>query len=258
MISVHEHELSSDAPHALSTLGIVLVAAGRGERLGAGKPKAFVELQGSTLIEHCVSTITALPHGGHLVIVVPEALAAETLSLVSATVEPGSLWEISVTPGGRERHESVRFGIDALHDTANVVLVHDAARPLAPRTLFERVAAEVARTGDSVIPALPVADTLKRVGEGGIVHETVDRSPLVAVQTPQGFLREQLAAAHDRLGSAAPDSSENGPTDDAEVVQRAGGTVRVVAGDMLAHKLTVPGDLMLLEALLTTETGNSQ
>ena len=93
----------------------------------------------------------------------------------------------------------------------------------------------------------------------GIVHETVDRSSARRGADPAGVPAGAAGRqAHDRLGSAAPDSSENGPTDDAEVVQRAGGTVRVVAGDMLAHKLTVPGDLMLLEALLTTETGNSQ
>ncbi|GAA1326210.1 2-C-methyl-D-erythritol 4-phosphate cytidylyltransferase [Leucobacter albus] len=234
-------------PHPLAQLGVVLVAAGRGERLGAGVPKAFVELGGRTLVEHCVETIVSLHGGGHLVIVVPEEAAAATLELASRLVPAGSAWEVAVTPGGRERHESVRFGVAALHETVDLVLVHDAARPLTPAALFERVGAEVRRTGASVIPALPVVDTLKRVSADRVVHETVDRAPLVAVQTPQGFPREQLAAAHDRLGSA-PAGSE--PTDDAEVVQRAGGSVRTVEGETLAHKLTTPGDLALLEALL--------
>lgn len=260
------------APHALSTLGVVLVAAGRGERLGAGRPKAFVELGGRTLIEHCLATVSALAGGGHLVVVVPAALAPDTLDIVAAVSHSGSAWDVSVTPGGRERHESVRFGIDALPGHVDVVLVHDAARPLAPAALFERVAAEVRRTGDAVIPALPVADTLKRVGPDGVVHETVDRSPLVAVQTPQGFPRLGLAAAHDRLGSGENSpgglgsggfnpggrgTASSGPTDDAEVVQRAGGTVRTVAGDMFAHKLTTPGDLALLEALLSAQSGDT-
>lgn len=244
------------APHALSTLGVVLVAAGRGERLGAGRPKAFVELGDRTLIEHCISTVTALPGGGHLVVVVPEALASEALALVAAATPGGSAWEVSVTPGGRERHESVRFGLDALPDQVDVVLVHDAARPLAPAALFERVAAAVRLTGDSVIPAVPVPDTLKRVSDDDVVHETVDRAPLVAVQTPQGFPREQLAAAHDRLGSAELSATGNEPTDDAEVVQRAGGTVRTVAGDIFAHKLTTQGDLVLLTALLGSQAGD--
>lgn len=268
MTSVPEHELPRSSPHALSTLGVVLVAAGRGERLGAGKPKAFVELGDRTLIEHCISTVTAIPGGGHLVIVVPEELAAEALALVAAAAPGATGWIVSVTPGGRERHESVRFGVDALPEHVEIVLVHDAARPLAPASLFERVAAEVRRTGASVIPALRVADTLKRVGDDGVVHETVDRAPLVAVQTPQGFPRLGLAAAHDRLGAGPSGPSTPGsssvsahagdPTDDAEVVQRAGGTVRTVAGDVLAHKLTTPGDLTLLAALLHSQTGGSR
>lgn len=254
-------------PHALSTLGVVLVAAGRGERLGADTPKAFVELGGRTLIEHCIATVTALAGGGHLVVVVPESLASDALAIIADRAPAGSSWEISVTPGGRERHESVRFGLGALPDHVDVVLVHDAARPLAPLSLFERVAAEVRRTGDAVIPALPVADTLKRVSADRLVHETVDRAPLVAVQTPQGFPLQALAVAHDRLGSAVPGGAAtvgepnavraDEPTDDAEVVQRAGGIVRTVAGDTLAHKLTTPGDLALLEALLAHQTGGS-
>lgn len=256
MIRVPEHEPPAGAPHSLSSLGVVLVAAGRGERLGAGIPKAFVELGGRTLIEHCTSIVTGLPGGGHLVIVVPEASASEALGLVSHVIPSGSSWEVSITPGGRERHESVRFGLEALHPQADIVLVHDAARPLAPAELFERVAAEVRHTGASVIPALAVADTLKRLAADGVVHETVDRAPLVAVQTPQGFPREQLAAAHDRLGPAGAIEGEDQPTDDAEVVQRAGGTVRTVPGDILAHKLTTSGDLALLEALLASQNGD--
>lgn len=250
MMSVAEYEPVSSHPHELARLGVVLVAAGRGERLGAGKPKAFVELAGETLIERCARTITSLPGGGHLVVVVPEELAGETLALLAQFTAPGSRWELSVTPGGRERHESVRFGVDALPEYADVVLVHDAARPLTPAALFERVAAEVRRTAASVIPALPVVDTLKRVDSDGVVHETVDRSPLVAVQTPQGFPRELLAAAHDRLGSVTAPVGAEQPTDDAEVVQRAGGTVLTVPGEALAHKLTTPDDLTLLLALL--------
>lgn len=240
------------ARHPLPVLGVILVAAGRGERLGAGRPKAFVELGGRTLLEHCVREITSLPHGGHLVAVVPDDLAGETLALVAASVPAGSPWEVSVTPGGRERHESVRFGLDLLPEHLDTVLVHDAARPLAPSSVFERVAAWVHRTGESVIPGLPVADTLKRVDSDGTVHETVDRAPLVAVQTPQGFPRELLAAAHAEFRAAG--AGGDAPTDDAEVVQRAGGTVRTIAGDTLAHKVTTPGDLALLEALRSAES----
>ncbi|WP_162903794.1 2-C-methyl-D-erythritol 4-phosphate cytidylyltransferase [Leucobacter sp. wl10] len=245
------NESAGTTPHQLAALGVVLVGAGRGERLGADQPKAFVELHGRTLVEFGIGVVTSLPHAGHLVVVVPESHAARALELVELVLPPGSPWEVSVVPGGRERHESVRFGLDALPDTVDTVLVHDAARPFASAALFERVIAEVRRTGGSVVPALPVADTLKRVDDEGVVHETVDRAPLVAVQTPQGFLRETLAAAHvtDELQSGA-DPSARPPTDDAEVVQRAGGRVRTVAGELRAHKLTTPADLAILEYFL--------
>lgn len=234
-------------PHTLPTLGVVLVAAGRGERLGATAPKAFVELGGRTLIEFGIAVATSLPHPGHLVVVVPEDHAAQTLSLIDGVVQPDTPWSVTVTPGGRERHESVRFGIGALPESVETVLVHDAARPLASADLFERVISEVHRTGDAVVPALPLTNTIKRVDVQGIVHETIDREPLVAVQTPQGFPRETIAAAH-----ATAQLHTELPTDDAEVVQRAGGRVRTVPGEMRAHKLTTTDDLRLLEFFLET------
>lgn len=233
-------------PHPLPRLGVVLVAAGRGERLGASAPKAFVELHGRTLVEFGIAVATSLPHQGCLVVVVPEDRASQTLELVEQVVTADSSWTVTVVPGGRERHESVRFGLDALPESIDTVLVHDAARPFASAELFERVLGEVHRTGDSVVPALPVADTLKRVDPDGIVHETVDRAPLVAVQTPQGFLRETLTAAH-----ATAQLHTDPPTDDAEVVQRAGGRVRTVRGETNAHKLTTPDDLKILDSIMS-------
>lgn len=239
-----------------STLGVVLVAAGRGERLGAGKPKAFVDLGGRTLLEHCVATIAALEEPGALVVVVPIDEVAGASLAVTAAAPAHSQWAVSVVAGGRERHESVRHGFEALPATVEVALVHDAARPLTPGPLFERVADAVRTRGISIIPVLPVADTLKRVGADGMVHETVDRAPLVAVQTPQGFPRALLASAHDALHALTADAQA--PTDDAEVVQRSGGAVGTVSGDTLAHKLTTPGDHALLSALLAAQDGDTQ
>lgn len=242
------NDVPGSTPHELPALGVVLVAAGRGERLGAGAPKAFVELRGRALLEFGIGVVTSLPHPGHLVVVAPESHAAQALEIVEQVLPEGSSWDVSVVPGGRERHESVRFGLDALPESVETVLVHDAARPFASAALFERVIAEVRRTGDAVVPALPVVDTLKRVDAAGVVHETVDRAPLVAVQTPQGFVRETLAAAH----ATAQLQHEGGlPTDDAEVVQRAGALVRTVPGEQRAHKLTTPADLAILEHFLT-------
>lgn len=251
----NEHAASGETPHALPSIGVVVVAAGRGERLGAGVPKAFTVLGDRTLLEHSARTILTLPHQGQLVMVVPRERAPEALMLshLLSSEHPG--WRVSVVSGGRERHESVRFGLASLHDSIDTVLVHDAARPLASAALFDRVIGEVRRAGCSVIPVLPVVDTHKRVDDGE-VRETVDREPLVAVQTPQGFPLEVLAAAH---GTAALQDDEtelqrSAPTDDAEVVQRAGGTVRTVPGEARAHKLTTPFDLRLLETVLGSDS----
>ncbi len=247
----NEQAASGATPHELPTLGAVLVGAGRGERLGMDVPKAFVELHGRPLIEFGMSVITSLPHAGHLVVVVPEAYAAQTLEMAQKILPANSNWQISVQPGGRERHESVRFGLAALPESIETVLVHDAARPFASVTLFDRVIAEVQRTGEAVVPALPVVDTLKRVDANGVVHETVDRSTLVAVQTPQGFPFETLSAAHEtaQLQGSDPRNASL-PTDDAEVVQRNGGAVRTVLGEQRAHKLTTKADLAVLEHFL--------
>lgn len=244
-MSSSAHSPNETQPHLLASLGVVLVAAGRGERLGAEIPKAFYELHGRALLEFSTAVITSLPHSGQLVIVAPESHAAEALDIVDAVLPEASSWEVTVVPGGRERHESVRFGLAALGDSIDTVLVHDAARPFASAALFERVIAEVRRTGSGVIPALPVVDTIKRIDAEGVVHETVDRSSLVAVQTPQGFPCELLESAH-----ATAQLHGDLPTDDAELVQRDGGTVRTVPGEMQAHKLTSPADLPVLEHFL--------
>lgn len=250
---------SNASPHHLASLGVVIVAAGTGERLGADRPKAFVELDGRTLLEHAVRTVVSLDRPGQLVLVVPESHAAEALEIAEAAAPADDTWQVSVVGGGRERHESVRKGLDALFGTIETVLVHDAARPLTPASVFERVADEVARTGDGVIPAMPVVDTLKRVDASGIVRSTADRRILVAVQTPQGFPVETLAAAHESAQaleeSASP--SNDAPTDDAEVVQRFGGTVRTIPGDARSHKLTTPEDLLMLQGLLATSAAGS-
>lgn len=238
---------TATGPHPLARLGVIVVAAGRGERLGASVPKAFTSIGGRTLLEHALCTVASLPGGGQLVLVVPQDRAAEVLELVAASPAEAHGWHVAVVAGGRERHESVRFGIEALVPSIDTVLVHDAARPLTSGALFVRVAAEVHRTGEAVVPGSPVADTLKRVTADGIVQETVSRADLVAVQTPQGFPRELLEAAHAGLGARG--SAHALPTDDAEVVQLAGAHVRVVPGELRAHKLTTAADAALLEAL---------
>lgn len=239
------------AAHHLAELGVIVVAAGRGERLGADVPKAFVELGGQSLLERAIRTVIGLPVTGQLVLVVPDSCAAEALEIADATVLAGAAWQVSVVAGGRERHESVRKGLEALGETIETVLVHDAARPLTPAAVFQRVIDAVHTHRVGVVPVLPVADTLKRLGAEGEVIETVDRETLAAAQTPQGFVREQLEAAHQTAQAREVEAPGNdAPTDDAEVLQRAGGTVRTVTGSPLAHKLTTTGDHAMLRGLL--------
>jgi 2-C-methyl-D-erythritol 4-phosphate cytidylyltransferase/2-C-methyl-D-erythritol 4-phosphate cytidylyltransferase/2-C-methyl-D-erythritol 2,4-cyclodiphosphate synthase len=219
-------------------VGAVVVAAGSGTRLAAGRPKAFVLLGGVTLLEHAVSRVR---DGGveHVVAVVPSALLAEAAALLGDTAQ--------VVPGGDQRQDSVAAGMAALAADVQVVLVHDAARCLAPASLVARVAAAVGPHAPAVVPGLPVVDTLKEVDGAGHVVATVGREPLRRVQTPQGFDRTVLEQAH----AAADDSAA---TDDATLVERLGLAVSVVPGDELALKVTTAEDLALAEWWLTRLT----
>ncbi|MGV9669414.1 MULTISPECIES: 2-C-methyl-D-erythritol 4-phosphate cytidylyltransferase [unclassified Gordonia (in: high G+C Gram-positive bacteria)] len=215
-------------------VGIVVPAAGSGTRLGEPIPKAFVDLGGRTILEHCVDGLTGL--SASVVVVVPVELIDRARALVPASVV--------VVAGGAHRSDSVRAGLAALDD-ADVVLVHDAARALTPVSVFRRVIAAVVGGHRAVVPGLPVVDTLKEVEPGGDAERvlgTVDREPLRAVQTPQGFTREALAAAHaDDSGLA---------TDDAGLAERIGIPVHVVSGHHLAFKITTPWDLRIARDLV--------
>ncbi|HEX3005219.1 MAG TPA: 2-C-methyl-D-erythritol 4-phosphate cytidylyltransferase [Angustibacter sp.] len=219
----------SDLP-LLDGVGCVIVAAGQGTRLAAGRPKAFVELAGTTLLEHAVSRVLdAGVH--HVVAVVPAALVTSTQELLAGRAD--------VVAGGAERQDSVALGLRALPDGVDVVLVHDAARCLAPPSLVAAVVRAVQAGQAAVVPGLAVVDTLKEVDAQGTVVGTVAREPLRAVQTPQGFDRAVLQRAHAAADAAA--------TDDAALVERLGEPVTVVAGDPMAFKITSPDDLALAE-----------
>jgi 2-C-methyl-D-erythritol 4-phosphate cytidylyltransferase len=213
----------------------LVVAAGRGERLGSGRPKALVALAGKPMLDWSVATLRAVPVVERIVV----ALPADQLQCAPAGT-------VGVA-GGRVRSQSVREALLAA-GPGDPVIVHDAARPLAPPDLFERALHELERSGaDAVIAATPVSDTIKEVEEGGgAVRRTLERRLLWAVQTPQVFRRDAL----ERALAGASDEVLAAATDDAWLIERSGGTVRVVDGGPQNIKITSATDLRLAELLL--------
>ncbi len=223
-------------------MGVVVVAAGSGTRLGADRPKAFVELAGATLLEHAVRGVLVFGPD-EIVVVVPDVLVADARAIVDPLVGSAST-SATVLAGGAERTESVAAGLAALSTGVGLVLVHDAARCLTPAAVFERVLSALAVGAKGAIPGVPVVDTIKVVDADGIITDTPSRDSLRAVQTPQGFDRAVLSAAH-AAGVTA--------TDDAALVEALGHAVVVVDGDERALKITTPEDLRRAERLLAAD-----
>lgn len=218
---------------------MVLVAAGRGVRAGGGVPKQFRAVAGTPLVIRALDAFLRHAAVLHVSLVVPDAAIAAPPSWLLLS-DP----RVVLVAGGAERSDSVRLGLAALPAGCDVVLVHDAARPFVPRDLIDRVIT-VARTGQGAVPALPVSDTIKRAaGEPPYIETTVPREGLWRVQTPQGFPRAALEAAH----RAAP-SAHAGATDDAALVERSGLAIRLVAGSAFNIKVTTADDFAVAELL---------
>ena len=213
-------------------VAVVIVAAGSGSRLGRGEPKAFVELDGVSILERALRGVRAWSTEAAIVVVAPSDRMrdAETIARRAGA-------GIAVVPGGAHRQASVAAGLALVEGDVDVVLVHDAARPLTPPEQFDAVVAAVTQEGGAV-PGLPVSDTIKRVanddGRDRIV-ETLERSELVAMQTPQGFPRGPLLAAYAH--------ADREHTDDAALFAQAGHPVVVVPGSAAAAKITTEADL---------------
>ena len=218
----------------------VLAAGGRGERLDAGRPKAFARLGGRPLLAESLERLEASGWVDAIVLVAPEEWE-EPAILLSEELGCGKV--SSCVTGGPTRAESVRLGVAEVPDDAAAILVHDAARPLLSDDVVERVVSALGEGWDGAVPGLPVPDTVKRV-EGDRVVETLDRLELVTVQTPQAFvasvLREALA------GEIA------GASDCASLVEARGGRVKVVEGDRWLLKVTSEEDLALVESWLSS------
>ena len=202
----------------------IVVAAGSGSRFGGAKQ--FARLANATVLDRSVAT------------------AARATDGVVVVLARGATWSsplgVTVVSGGATRSDSVRAGLEVVPDHADVIVVHDAARPLATPHLYRAVVDAVLAGADAAIPATTVSDTLKRV-ERGVVTATVDRADLVAVQTPQAFRAPMLRRAHESSGDA---------TDDAGLVEAIGGRVVIVDGEPRIFKITIAADLELAAALL--------
>ena len=245
----------------MSSVVAILTAAGSGQRLGSALPKALVPLGGVPLIVHAARALVGGSPNGPI-----GDRPAPLVDLIIVTAPPGRLADVTsalydetsgvrvlVVAGGSTRQASVAAGLAVLPEDVDVVLVHDAARALVPSELVARVIDAVRAGHAAVIPGLAVTDTIKRVGPGGVVSETLVRAELCAVQTPQGFAPDVLVRAHahgaDRRGDEASAAS-----DDAALVEALGMPVWVVDGATDAAKITTPRDLALAELVLAART----
>jgi 2-C-methyl-D-erythritol 4-phosphate cytidylyltransferase/2-C-methyl-D-erythritol 2,4-cyclodiphosphate synthase len=222
------------------SVGVIIVAAGRSERMGAGVPKPLLDLGGKTLLQRSVEAFDRHPGVSELVVVLPAALVDDGPSLVGQTSRA-----CRFVAGGERRQDSVRHGMDALSSNADPILVHDAARPFADRETIDRVIAAALEAG-AAVPAVPARDTVKRVDlDRRVVAATLPRGEIFLAQTPQGFSRRVLQDAI-AAGERGIDA-----TDDAMLAERAGHAVRVVSGDERNVKITTPEDLAASRATLS-------
>ena len=231
---------------ATNTVVAVVPAAGSGERLAAGVPKAFYQLEGRSLVERAVDGLLASQVVDTVVVAVPPGLIDEAKLILGS--------KAVVVAGGANRTESVRLTLASLSGLSGppgatkpeFVLVHDAARALTPPELIVRVVDALRGGHAAVVPALPLHDTIKAVDANGVVLGTPERAGLRAVQTPQGFATDLLLCAYER----AAQLSGVRFTDDASMVEHVGGQVQVVHGDPLAFKITNRLDLLLAQTIV--------
>ncbi len=222
---------------ATGTVIAVVPAAGSGERLAAGIPKAFCEIDGQTLLERAVTGLLDSKVVDRVVVAVPVDRMDQARQVLGESA--------AVVAGGADRAESVSLALSVISESQapEFVLVHDAARALTPPALIVRVVDALRAGHRAVVPALPLHDTIKAVDANGVVLGTPERAGLRAVQTPQGFATDLLLRAYRAYQGG-------GFTDDASLVEHVGGQVQVVDGDPLAFKITTQLDLLLAEAIV--------
>lgn len=219
---------------------VIVLAAGQGKRMKAGKNKQFIELEGKPVILHTLTVFEEDPNCEEIKLVINERekdIFKELLSL-------NPIKKIKeIVPGGEERQDSVYNGLNAIR-SAEIVLVHDGARPFISHTVIRNLVEKASAEGAAIV-GVPVKDTIKRVSKEGIVEETVERSSLWSIQTPQAFRYPILKEAHEKA------KAENYMgTDEASLVERIHVPVHIVEGEYENFKLTTPDDLILAKAFL--------
>lgn len=227
----------------------LIAAAGRGTRLGASVPKAFVRLRGRSLVERSIIAMINSAVVDEIVVLVSpdmEAYAEELLENAGLLDVEATGVPVSLAHGGGERADSVWAGLRTISRQDAVVLIHDAARALTPPGMIARVARRVLEGAPAVVPVLPVSDTIKQV-VNGVVRGTPDRAQLRAVQTPQGFRLSDLRAANEAYFAAADPGFT--ATDDASLMEWHGVPVVTVQGDPMAFKVTTPIDMTLARTI---------
>ena len=222
-------------------MGVVVVAAGRGTRIGGDLPKQYLPIGGVPILLRAIRPFSSHPDVEQVVVVLAAADAESPPDFLSALTGEA----LTITAGGRERSDSVAAGLRALRDGCEVVLVHDGARPFVDRSVIDAVIAH-ARAGHGAVAAVPVSDTIKEAAgpDPTLIGRTVPRAGLWRAQTPQGFPRRLLADAYARAGAGG-----GGATDDAALVEAYGGTVRLVPDSPRNMKITTRDDLAVAEAL---------
>lgn len=220
-------------------VGVVIVAGGSSSRTDGDELKQFRWVAGKPMLLHSLQTFQQRADVAMVVVVLPKKFAGDP----PAWLFQCDLERMLVSVGGRERSDSVRNGLEDLGESARIVAVHDAARPLVPLALIDRVITE-ARKGHGAVPGIPVVDTIKRANESGRIVETVDRTGLWRIQTPQAFPRDLIERAHAEARAAGVQA-----TDDASLCERIGIPVVIVPGSERAMKITTEADFSRAEAL---------
>jgi 2-C-methyl-D-erythritol 4-phosphate cytidylyltransferase len=227
------------------TVAALIVAAGRGVRMGSSRRKQYLLLSGRPILSHTIERFGACPEVDRITVVVP----AEEIDHCQRQIVPGLrvTKEIRLVPGGNRRQDSVRNGLEALRIDTRIVLIHDGVRPLVRPKLIA-ACIQGAREWGACIPAIEVTDTLKQVDGAGAIVRTVSRDGLYAVQTPQAFQTDLILKAHRHAIQEGWQA-----TDDASLVERMGATVHIIPGERGNIKITTPEDLRWAEMLLTSQ-----